>query len=91
MGIIITSVKNPVWANEEKTKVDCVITTFDYGGEQLPFTAFRNDPELHGRQLFEEFVLGVHGPIGDYVPPIEVIDAPIGGTASQTQTQQLVE
>ena len=91
MKIIITSVKNPVWANAEKTKVDCVITTFDYGGEQLPFTAFKNDPELHGRQLFEEIVSGMYGPIEDYVPPVEVIDSPIGGTASQTQTQTLAE
>lgn len=69
MQSTLTSITNPVWADAEHTRVDCVITTSQFGDEQLPFTADQNDVEAHGRAIFAAIVAGEYGPIGDYVPP----------------------
>jgi len=69
MKIEITSVANPIWANEKQTLIDCQITVSQFGSEVLPFTAFANDVAEHGRVLFAELVDGKHGPIANYIPP----------------------
>jgi hypothetical protein len=69
MQATLTSLTNPVWADEEHTRIDCVITTSQFGDEQLPFTADQNDVEPHGRAIFAAIVAGEHGPIAEYVPP----------------------
>ena len=74
MQTTLTSLTNPVWADEEKTRINCVITTSQFGDEQLPFTADKNDVEQHGRIIFNDIVAGVYGSIGDYVPPITSVD-----------------
>lgn len=67
MSSTLTSVSNPVWANSEKTLIDCFITTSQFGNEKLPFTASPNDVEPHGRKIFADLIAGKYGPIGDYV------------------------
>lgn len=67
----LTSVSNPVWANEQHTCIDCVITTSQFGDEKLPFTADQNDVEPHGRAIFDALVAGKYGIIAEYVPPVE--------------------
>ena len=69
MQAILTSVSNPRWSNEEHTRIDCEITTSQFGAEVLPFTADQNDVEAHGRAIFADLVAGKYGPIADYVPP----------------------
>ena len=69
MQALLTSLKNPVWANAEHTLIDFVITTSQFGDEELPFTASPTDVEAHGRELFERIVAGEFGPIGEYVAP----------------------
>lgn len=71
MQSVLTSVSNPVWANEQHTQIDCVITTSQFGSEQLPFTADQNDVEAHGKAIFSDIVSGKYGVIGDYVPPVD--------------------
>jgi hypothetical protein len=67
MQAILTSLTNPVWADAEHTKIDCVITTSQLGDEQLPFTASTDDVEAHGRAIFADLVAGKYGAIGEYV------------------------
>lgn len=69
MQAVLTSVSSPVWANEEHTLIDCVITVSQFGDEQLPFTADPNDTAQHGRAIFADLVAGVYGPIAEYVAP----------------------
>ena len=71
MQAALTSLKNPQWANAQKTMIDCVITTSQLGEELLPFTASKNDVEAHGRQIFEDLVAGKYGAIAEYVAPTE--------------------
>jgi hypothetical protein len=63
----LTSLANPKWANEEKTRIDCEITTSQFGEEILPFTADADDVEAHGRLIFADIVSGKYGDIADYV------------------------
>lgn len=71
MQTLLTSLKNPKWANSDKTRIDCVITTSQLGDEFLPFTASANDVEAHGRAIFADLVAGKYGPIAEYVEPVE--------------------
>lgn len=64
----LTSLKNPQWANAEKTMIDCEITTAQFGDEVLPFTAAKDDSEAHGRAIFEAILAGEYGDIGAHVP-----------------------
>ena len=66
MQSIFTSVSNPRWANEEHTRIDCEITTSQFGNEVLPFTADKNDVEAHGRAIFAAIVAGKYGAITEY-------------------------
>lgn len=68
MEATLTSLSNPVWADAEHTMIDCVITTSQFGDEQLPFTASPTDVEAHGRAIFADIVAGKYGAIGEYVP-----------------------
>jgi hypothetical protein len=69
----LTSLTNPVWVDAEHTRIDCLITTSQFGDEQLPFTADQNDVEPHGRAIFADIVAGAYGPIGEYVAPPEPV------------------
>jgi hypothetical protein len=69
MAVNFTSVMNPVWADSEKTRVNCFVTVEHFGDEIIPFTACSRDIEAHGRELFQEIVDGKHGLIADYIPP----------------------
>lgn len=67
MGTII-DVKNATWANEEHTQINVTITDTEYG--DIPFTASPDDPEIHGRVLFNAAVTGEFGMIAEYVSPL---------------------
>ena len=68
--------KNPVWANEEKTliELDCKFSHYPSLGitendGYLSYMANPDDPEEHGRQIFEKAKAGEYGTVGDYVAP----------------------
>lgn len=71
MQAILTSLSNPRWSNAEHTRIDCQITTSQFGDEVLPFTADQNDVEAHGRAIYADIVSGKYGPIAEYVAPPE--------------------
>jgi hypothetical protein len=60
VDIKILGVRNPRWENA--TSIYCEVIAAHWNG-WLPFSASLNDPEPHGRQLYEDLVSGVHGPI----------------------------
>lgn len=61
------NIKKPIWANAERTVVDCIVTHEKYG--EIQFTASSMDSEDHGVNLFLEIASGKYGEIADYVPP----------------------
>lgn len=78
MQATLTSLKNPVWADAEHTLIDCVITTSQFGDEELPFTASPNDCEPHGQAIYADIVAGNYGDIAEYVAPPPEPTAPSG-------------
>lgn len=79
MQATLTSLNNPRWSNAEYTRIDCEITTSQFGNEILPFTADMNDVAAHGRAIFASIVAGEYGPIGEYVPPPEPVQPTVAG------------
>jgi hypothetical protein len=69
MKSTLTSLLNPCWSNAGHTAIDCNISTSQFGDELLPFTADKNDVELHGRAIFADIVSGKYGQIAEYVAP----------------------
>lgn len=61
-----TSVTNPVWANEEHTMIDCIVTFTAYG--PVPFTSSPTDSTTYGPQIYADCESGAYGPVGPYVP-----------------------
>ena len=79
MQATLTSLANPIWTNEEQTRIDCKITTSQFGDEILPFTADKFDVEPHGRAIFADIVSGKYGPIAEYVPVPEPVQPTVNG------------
>jgi hypothetical protein len=71
--LVIKSCANPRWTNAEHLAIDCVVTIancpYVNPHEAIRFAAMANDPEPHGRKLWDELVAGKHGPIAEYLPP----------------------
>lgn len=64
-----TEVSDLRYSNAEGTKIDCIVK-FDHIGEPVPFTADRDDSNLHSRSIFEYAVEEGHvfGQIAPFVP-----------------------
>lgn len=65
--MIYTSIRQPRWANPEKTKINCFVKFSDFKIE-VEFTADPNDVEAHGRDIFNRCLSGEFGTVGDYIP-----------------------
>lgn len=65
-----TQVKNPIWANEEHTEINCDVNFDDLQEEFVPFTANPLDPyNPASKQIFDQCVAGDYGQVAEYVPP----------------------
>jgi hypothetical protein len=77
---ILIDAQNPKWGNAEHTLID-VEAKFQHYPEEwgyLGFTADPNDPEAHGRDLYNRCVAGEFGEIAEYVaPPEPVVEEPV--------------
>lgn len=68
----IDYIKEPVWANEEKDAVNCIIK-FENIDTEIPFTAKSNDIEQHGKEAFARITNGEFGDIGEYEKIADVL------------------
>ena len=66
MQSIIVSIKNPKWANESHTAIDCELM-LEGLDDVLPFTASSDDCEPHGKEIFGRILAGEFGEISDFV------------------------
>ncbi len=78
MKITYSSVREPRWANNDRTAIDCLVF-FEHLKSEVPFTASATDVEPHGREIFDRCI---GGEFGEIAPPIastksrEKADAP---------------
>lgn len=64
-----TNVKNPKWANQEHTLIDCEVDFDDLDDVFVPFTANPLDTgNPSSKQIFDECVAGDYGVVAEYVP-----------------------
>jgi len=80
--------KTPVYANEDHTMISCIVKfpKFDY---EIPFAAYKDDIENHGREIYNDIITGKYGEIGAYValPLPEPPPAPPAPTLESLQAQ----
>ncbi|MFJ7315059.1 tail fiber assembly protein [Pseudomonas sp. NPDC098747] len=70
--MVITKVRNPQWANAEKTAINVSMTVEGLG--EIPFTASPDDTTDYGPKIFERAVAGEFGEVADMAPiPDEVL------------------
>jgi hypothetical protein len=67
MQASLTSLSNPRWSDAEHTRIDCEITTSQFGNDKLPFAACKDDVAAHGRAIFDDIVSGKYGEIAEFV------------------------
>lgn len=63
----ILSARNPQWANEDRTAINCLVRTNTLH-QEVPFTATPNDSEAHGREIFSRCIAGEFGEIAPMEP-----------------------
>ncbi|HEF0021973.1 TPA: tail fiber assembly protein [Citrobacter amalonaticus] len=66
----IQEISAPVWANAEKTAIDCMVkfTELEFS---VPYTATVTDSDDNGRFIFDWCINELSGVIADYVPSEE--------------------
>lgn len=64
----ILSVRNPQWANRDRTAINCRIKTNTHV-EEMPFTASMTDSEDYGREIFARCLAGEFGEIAPMEEP----------------------
>lgn len=67
--MIIEYIKDPIWANKDKTMISCTIKFKEFN-EELPFGASADDVVAHGREAFQRLVAGEFGAIADFPEPV---------------------
>lgn len=80
---MITSAKNPQWANAEHTLIDLIVSHAVHG--DIPFSASPNDAELYGVDLFNAAMAGDFGPISPFVEPDKTSEQIIADLESAVQ------
>lgn len=70
--LTVLSATNPIYTNAEGTGIDCIVQFAEFANNpnlaNSPFHATIDDPELHGRQLYEDLKAGKYGTVSPYVP-----------------------
>ncbi len=66
MEIVIKSVRNPIWANSEKTMINCLIKT-NHLKKEVTFTASPFDSEEYGKRFFNKLISAKYGKISEYI------------------------
>lgn len=63
----ILTARDPQWANEERTAINCWVRTNTLA-QEVPFTAASYDTEAHGRELYARCLAGEFGEIAPAAP-----------------------
>lgn len=74
----ITSLKNPTWVDEDN--INCIATFEQLGGEEIPFTASKNDVMPYGVEIFNRLISGEFGAIAPTEPQIALPTESSGNT-----------
>ena len=65
--------KTPYWVNSTKTAISLVVK-FEHLDFEVPFTATPDDPEEHGREIYNSAISGKYGEIRAFEEPTMTIE-----------------
>lgn len=65
----IKDIKDPQWANAEKTLINCLVNFDHLAEDYVPFTASETDVEEHGREIYALCLAEKFGKVGEFMPP----------------------
>ena len=66
------TVKNPKWANADKTVINCEVDFDDLIEEFVPFTARPSGDLEHTHEIFSRCASGEFGVVAPYTPPADI-------------------
>jgi hypothetical protein len=66
--LTLISARDPCWGDEAHTQIRCSVL-FKEHAQLLPFNAMADDPEPHGRDLWQRLNRGEFGPVAPHVAP----------------------
>jgi|AGFT01.1.fsa_nt_gi Caudovirales tail fibre assembly protein. len=69
MYLQFDDVRNPIYANENKTAINCEVLFRHLPGEYVPFTATPDDPQAWGRDIFAQCDRRKWGDVSPYAAP----------------------
>lgn len=73
MRFTVQSVKHPIYVTPTGKHIHMIVKFAEFP-EEFPFVAWEDDPEEHGRFLYNEAINGVYGPIVPFNQDNEVTD-----------------
>lgn len=65
-----TQVKNPKWATEDHSSIECDVVFPSISNEFVPFCANPNDLYDYSKDIFQRCLSGEFGPISEYSAPV---------------------
>jgi hypothetical protein len=69
MSSLYTDIKNPRWADQAQSIINCEVQFAHIPDEYVLFTASDTDTESHGIEIFQQVISGEFGTIQEYIPP----------------------
>ena len=69
MSSLYTDIKNPRWADQAQSIINCEVQFAHIPDEYVLFTASNTDTESHGIEIFQRVISGEFGTIQEYIPP----------------------
>lgn len=66
----ILDIRNCIWANQEKTSIDCEIKAEEFPN-YIPYTASKNDTWPEGIAIYEKIITEKYE-IKDYITPVAI-------------------
>jgi len=68
----VAQARNPKWGNQDKTYILVEVDFDELDEDWVSFAASVDDPEEHGRQIFQDCIDGVYGEVADFEIPEEI-------------------
>lgn len=96
-----SDIRNPRWANEEHSVIECEVNFGDLEEDFVPFGASMNDAYEHTKEIFTRCSAGEFGEVAAYVPPpllepipgtsLSIAPQPSGATMSRAELEEKVK
>jgi hypothetical protein len=88
-GLDYVEVRNPKWANEAHTMINCEVNFTHIPEDFVPFSAVAEGDYVHSHNIFAECVTGMYGPIAEWEPEPPLTTEQLDALARMTREELL--